>query len=267
MKNNTSSFKIGLTEWGDPSVNYTWIDNMKYVQGAILITKNITDKFISEVLKISKEKPVIVHCTCTGWGGTIIEPGVPPYKTQLNQLKKMTETGFPAERVVLRIDPIYPSINGLKRVHSVLTYCFDTLKIPIGRIRISVIDEYKHVKQRYKEAGLPNLYGDSFQASQEQLELVNSLLEPWSKKLNIKFELCAENALFALAQEKDCYAVKGCVNKDDVEKLMGLKVPNGMPINGQHRSGCSCLDCKLQLIKRNSGQCPHKCIYCYIQNR
>lgn len=51
------------------------------------------------------EIPIVVHCTCTGWGHTRMEPNVPDYKQQLSQMKKLIESGFPASRMVLRIDP------------------------------------------------------------------------------------------------------------------------------------------------------------------
>lgn len=59
--------KIGITEAGDPSINYEWINKVNNVDGIILITKNITDKFIEEILKV-KDK-TILHCSCTGYGG------------------------------------------------------------------------------------------------------------------------------------------------------------------------------------------------------
>ena len=63
---------------------------------------------------------LIVHATCTGWGNTDLEPNVHDYKWQLAQLKKLIGAGFPTNHCVLRIDPIFPTNNGLKRVIEVL---------------------------------------------------------------------------------------------------------------------------------------------------
>ena len=50
--------RIGITERGDASISFDWINKMHTVSGAILITKNITDKFIKEVLNF-KNKVII----------------------------------------------------------------------------------------------------------------------------------------------------------------------------------------------------------------
>lgn len=63
--------RIGVTERGDAGLNYSWIDCIQsgLVSGAILITKNISDNFISALNDVRKQFPnIIVHCTCTGWG-------------------------------------------------------------------------------------------------------------------------------------------------------------------------------------------------------
>lgn len=38
--------KIGVTERGDPSIDFTWTKKLDKMDGAILITKNLTDKVI-----------------------------------------------------------------------------------------------------------------------------------------------------------------------------------------------------------------------------
>lgn len=38
--------RIGITERGDASIDYSWVDKVSNIDGAILITKNLTDKFI-----------------------------------------------------------------------------------------------------------------------------------------------------------------------------------------------------------------------------
>ena len=110
--------KIGITERGDASIDYQWKGKLPSVDGAILITKNLTDQFIDTVIKCYENgDKLIVHATCTGWGETDFEPNVPDYKTQLHQLKKLINKGFPADYCVLRIDPIFPTLFGLKRSH------------------------------------------------------------------------------------------------------------------------------------------------------
>lgn len=142
--------KIGITERGDAGINLAWVSKVNTVDGMILITKNLTEMFCLQVLNLySKGYKIIVHCTCTGYGHSELEPNVPDYKIQLNSLKNMIDRGFPADHCVLRIDPIFPSERGLNRVREVLNY-FISLNTGVTRIRISLVDEYKHVKERYR---------------------------------------------------------------------------------------------------------------------
>ena len=91
--------KIGVTERGDAGIDFTWVNKLKNrtVDGAILITKNVNDTFIKNVMDLYKNgfTQIIVHCTCTGHGRTIIEPNVPavrfknrPYHTHTGRNKE-----------------------------------------------------------------------------------------------------------------------------------------------------------------------------------
>ena len=100
--------KIGITERGDAALDLSWVDKLKYVDGAILITKNCGKKEFLDSLSKS-EKPIILHATCTGMGGTHMEPNVPSPLSQINVIKRIIRTGIlPAKKIVIRIDPIYP---------------------------------------------------------------------------------------------------------------------------------------------------------------
>lgn len=74
--------KIGITERGDAGIDFSWYDKIKQelVGGAILITKNVNKEFAHKVLDLYEEGfKIIVHCTCTGYGGTALEPNVPDF--------------------------------------------------------------------------------------------------------------------------------------------------------------------------------------------
>ena len=150
--------KIGFTEQGDAGIDLSWTCKLENdeVDGAVLITKNITPAFIDNVGRLNRMgKKVIVHATTTGWGGSIVEPHVPTYQQQIKSLVRLIEhgsssdnlinQGFPAEKCVLRIDPIIPTPQGLICVKNVL---LEMEKYPEIykkiRIRVSVLDEYKH---------------------------------------------------------------------------------------------------------------------------
>ena len=251
--------RIGITERGDASFDYGWVNKATRMDGTILITKNLTDTFIQTVIDLHNNRvKLIVHATCTGWGNTDFEPNVHDYKWQLAQLKKLIDAGFPANYCVLRIDPIFPTYNGLKRVIEVLQE-FERLDTGVTRIRISVYDEYKHVKERLKAKGYQSFYGDHFYANNQQmLSVANTLsLFPY------KFEVCAENIL---AQNfPQTFEQTGCVSTKDFA-VLGIKTVPNLSENGQQRSGCHCLTCKTELLT-NKFRCPNQCIYCYWRDR
>lgn len=247
--------RIGITERGDAGINFKWIKKLSEMDGTILITKNITQHFIENVIKAhTDEHKIIVHCTCTGWGAGPFEPNVPAYEQQLDNLKKLIEAGFPAENCVLRIDPIFPTQKGLQRVEDVLTY-FSKVNTGVTRIRISVYDEYKHVVERLKKAGFNSIYNGSFYATPEQMEAVAQTLA----KYPYTFETCAEDSL--TKRHLETFQLQGCVSENDI-KRMGLEIPKNVGQNGQNRSGCHCLTCKTELLDEKH-RCPNQCIYCY----
>lgn len=244
--------RIGITERGDAGINLEWKDKLNNVDGAVLITKNITDEFIDAVL--SSDKPLIVHCTCTGWGHTAVEPNVPDYQSQLMQLKKLIDKGFPSDNCVLRIDPIFPTESGLNRVKRVLDK-FISMNLDINRIRISIVDEYKHVKERYKRLGYPAIYGDKFGPDDVQLKMVSDVLSCYPQFI---FETCAEDKLATM-----CINTKktGCISMTDLD-IMDLQTTESMNENLQNRNGCHCLSCKTELLS-SKHPCKNGCVYCY----
>ena len=247
--------RIGITEQGDSSIDYSWVDKLNFVDGAIIITKNLTDKFIDTFIEQSKSHKLILHCTCTGWGHSTFEPNIPTYKEQLSQLKKLTQKGFNPKYIVLRIDPIIPTKAGLQRVEHVLSL-FKELDLDITRIRISIYDEYPHVKERLINMGYSPCYSN-FQANETQLKSVIDVLS----KFNYKYEVCAEGQLYKLKPE--IFSTNGCVSYKDL-KLFNIEA-NNLRINNQNRLGCCCLSCKTELLE-NKKRCPYKCTYCYWQD-
>lgn len=245
--------KIGITERGDAGINLGWVSKVNTVDGMVLITKNLTEMFCLQVLNLyNKGYKIIVHCTCTGYGSSELEPNVPDYKTQLNSLKNMIDRGFPADHCVLRIDPIFPSEKGLNRVRDVLHY-FMSLNTGVTRIRISLVDEYRHVKERYRQRGWNPLYGDNFYPSYEQKKLVANVLNQYS----FTYELCAEDDFLKMLNNGQ---IIGCISAKDLH-IMGIPVEE-MSINPQNRKGCHCLACKTELLTDRK-PCPHGCVYCF----
>ena len=238
------SLKIGITEAGDPSFDYSWVEKMSNMDMAILITKNITDKFIEEILKVKNK--VILHVTCTGYGGTVVEPNVPIYTNQLDQVKKLISYGFPENQVVLRIDPIIPTRKGFGNVMKVLSYKRQIGLDNIKRVRISVLDNCKHIQERFAKNGLPVLYNGNFQASKEDFENVDSVIRQLRALHNVVFESCAEPYLTETEKV-------GCVSQKDLD-IFGLKNDTN-DLKGQRKT-CLCIAGKTELLTpKRYGRC------------
>lgn len=262
--------RIGITERGDAGIDFTWCDKINKMDMTILITKNITDRFLHKILEChNKNHKIILHATCTGWGNTLLEPNVPSYVNQLDQLRKLIDLGFPISQCVLRIDPIIPTtingiefpgidfndikIDGIDQVNKVLLYAQFLNLTPAMRVRISVVDEYNHVKRRLTNMGYSTIYdGTRKYPNSTELARVKNLLNNWP---TIQFETCAEPYLKNFNVEHT-----GCVSKKDL-KIFGL-TPDTDMLNPQNRTGCLCLGGKTELLE-NKKRCPHQCAYCY----
>lgn len=248
--------KIGITEQGDAGLDVSWYDKLHTVDGAILITKNLTKNCQDHILKaINNGHKLILHLGCTGWGKSPVEPNVPIYTEQIDACMELIQNGFPIQNVVLRIDPIIPTDSGLQAVQNVIEYAFQTHLLPQARVRISILDEYKHVKERLRNAGYAPFYPSSnFQASPNELRAVSETLE----KYDLQYHTCAETRL---TSKEGIYVQSGCVSPIDL-RIMGIPLPEHMNTNPQNRYGCKCLSCKTELLTHKA-QCPHGCLYCY----
>lgn len=242
--------KIGITERGDPSIDFSWVDKIDTVDGLILITKNLTDTVI-ENAKPYMDK-IIFHITCTGHGGSIIEPNIPTHFKQLEQAKKLLDMGVDVNRVVIRIDPIIPTDKGLRKACAVFLLAYS---MGFRRFRVSLLDCYPHVRERMKNAGLTPPYGENtFSPNKEHFENVDSIVRQLKHiHPDIVIESCAEKKLNETEQT-------GCVSKKDLQ-LLGLDISNVDSV-GYQREGCLCCSAKTELLSQKK-QCPYKCMYCY----
>lgn len=240
--------KIGITERGDASIDYSWMEKMNTVDGAILITKNVTDEFINNVMQF--KDIVILHATITGFGGTVIEPNVMMPSKSLKQITKLIESGFDKNHIVVRIDPVIPTPKGIITARDVIMAAYN---IGLRRFRLSVIDMYPHVIERYNSLGI-RLPFDGFTASDAQFASLNKMLLELRQRFQyIAIESCAEPMLTATERI-------GCVSDRDA-KIIGIdELPE--PNENRQRSNCLCSSCKVELLN-NKHRCPNKCLYCY----
>lgn len=234
--------KIGITEAGDAGLDFSWVDKLFDIN--IIITKHLTtrnEQLIKALLENSHK--IILHCTCTGYGGTKMEQNVPTPLEVHDGIKTLIQKGFPVSNIVLRTDPIIPTTKGIQRVEKVWDLFSD---IGIKRCRYSVIDMYPHTKERiiaeYGEAPF-----DTFKAPQKMMEAVKYAVENYREPY--LFESCAENLPEQI----------GCISKRDFD-ILGIPFDN--PEGGFQRKGCLCVAGKTELLN-NKKRCPSGCLYCY----
>ena len=258
------SLRIGITERGDAGIDLSWRNHLNRVNGAILITKKITPEFSETLLEEHKNgRPLILHATCTGWGHSWLEPNVPTPEEQINAVKSLLNNGFPIERLVLRIDPIIPTNEGLRRFRSVIQTAEDRgLPVKTMRKRISIMDEYPHVKERLTALGKESFYGDYFYAApwlmRNTAKVIDEIITKWGPGA-VGFESCAEPKLAEMTKN---LKATGCVSEKDIEILGLNKDELPTAVNGQHRNGCLCCTAKTELLT-NRNRCPNGCLYCY----
>ena len=145
------SQQVGITESGEIAFNMEAFDNLR--KANIIITKRLTDKLIDKLVE-NKDK-IILHLTCTGMGGSKIEPFVPTVNSTVEKFKILLEKGFPIKNVVLRIDPIVPTQKG---INTALNTLDNFTPLSIKRVRISILEMYQHVKERFMDNRIPLPY-------------------------------------------------------------------------------------------------------------
>ncbi len=222
---------IGITERADPTINLGWQKWVAEGKPAILITK--MPRLLLPMLPPNPN--VIVHCTITGLGGTVFEPNVDDADTSLRAYRNISKVLGP-ERVVLRVDPIIPNIDHEvwhgKPLHKLYA-------AQIGKMRISFIDQYPHVKERFAKAGI-KLAWDSFHAPlADRIRIWHEMGEP---------EVCCEPDMPSIP----------CVSQEDC-RILGVEPADGH--RGQ-RPLCGCLANKRELLKVPP-KCTYGCLYCY----
>ncbi len=231
------TIKIGITERGDAGLDFSWYNKRNNYDGLILITKKLSDEFIEKAMNTN----CIVHATITGLGGTIYEPNVPKLDESSYYFNNLIEC-IGNERVVLRIDPIIPTERGVEKSLNVYNKLYkENLEDYQSRVRISFMDNYPHVKQRFIKAGL-NPLPYNFHAP---LELRKEIL-----KLFPNAEVCGEPGIKSV----------GCVSEKDLE-ILSIKIPKNV-VKSFQRIECQCLSVKREIFNEIK-QCLNKCLYCY----
>ena len=237
--------RIGVTESNEIAYNLDAFDRL--YKGNIIITKRLTDKLIEKLIEY-KDK-IILHLTVTGMGSTRIEPFVPSPQATLGKLQKLINGGFPTDHIVLRVDPIVPTIKGLNTATSVLRLFRG---LGIKRVRISFLDNYKHVRERIKEIGV-ELYNGEFHAPlKERLKCLTAIKYCAEECGYETVEACGEPGIDSIP----------CLSQKDID-ILGLTDEISLEGSAEQRTSCNCPANKTSLLKGKPERCLHKCLYCF----
>lgn len=251
--NTNKKFLVGITEQGDAGIHINeWVQKIDNMGAAILITKNPNDKFLEAAAR--HKNKTIIHLTCTGYGGTKLEPKVPAPSFVFEQYKKALKMGFRPQQFVLRVDPVIPTEKGLEVVKKILDMNM-SMETPIKRVKVSFLDMYRHVEKRFEAAGLPHPYGKGVMHAPAEMQ--KAALELFSSYKELKFECCAETAV-GYANIKQI----GCISFADM-LMLGMN-PSLLDKVGtaNQREKCMCPSNKTELLSHTE-MCGHGCLYCY----
>ena len=241
---------VGITETSDPAFHLEVFDRL--YDANIIITKSLTDKLIEKLIE-NKDK-CILHCTVTGFGGSKIEPFVPSLEQTSKKVKKLLDSGFPVKQIVLRIDPIVPTEKGIETAKKVMLEFKD---FGISRVKISFLDMYNHVKERFIENGIKLPYNDFHADEKTRKKSFNELLE-FSKE-------CGYETLLTCGEPG--FESTPCISQADID-ILGLTDKITLEHYKKQRPHCQCPQNKRQLItwEESKKKCGHGCLYCYMRN-
>lgn len=235
---------VGITENGDASCDYSWLNKVDRSIFSIIISKRLTPELIKNL--IEKKEKVIFHLTCTGWGKSAMEPNAYTVDENYIAFTNLVEKGFPIEQIVLRVDPIIPTNHGLKIAEQVLEkFSLSGIK----RLRYSFIDNFPRIKKQLAQINM-SLPWESFNAPKQNIKKFYKLQ---TKYPMFEYESCAEINADQL----------GCISTKDFY-IFGIEPPQ--LINAHMRPGCLCCTLKTELLD-SSLLCPIGCRYCYRNSK
>lgn len=224
--------QIGVTERGDAALDLSWRRWVHDGRPTILITKD-PGKLLQHLPGLPTDR-IIVHCTITGHGETPYEPNVPHQNQALRDYERLVGILGP-DRTVLRIDPIFPWVEGVEVATGIAVFAQ-------SRVRISILDNYTHLFDRFDMEELcPPAY--EMHAS---LRVRKWIVKKIDELVN-EVEVCGEPGI----PQRPCVSLRDC-------ELLGVE-----PMDGRReRASCECLGNKRELLQGRE-RCSHGCVFCY----
>lgn len=243
---------------GPSGHTYTVNLSPNVVHSFVLWSKNFANVIgnragLKDLLK--RYDQIYCHFTITGLGGTLIERGVPPYRTALLQLKDLLEIAGTPDRITIRFDPIvYWEESG--EVCTNLRI-FEKLA-PLIRnngikdIRISFAQWYRKAKRRATKRGFS--YVDP--PEEQKLEDARFLVRV-AREWEFNLFSCSQDFLAGIPGIRP----SSCIDGRFLQKLH----PDGEAVSHAkdrtQRPECRCTESVD--IGSYTQFCPHSCLYCY----
>ena len=245
-----------LLKDGDAGLDLSWQRKINATAGSIIISKAVNKEFEDALLKYQDK--IIYHATCTGLGGTILEPNVPTTLEKLNHILRLLNQGFPATHIVIRIDPLFPKpmikyideicgINYISNLKIILNFAEEQ---GIERIRYSYLDLYDHVLKRLKKIAR------SFEIDKNYIFDYDTEIQLETIKPGLLYSACAEYNV-------PSWHKVGCISNEDLTVLGLFAKFSG---RSKQRPFCLCPGNKFELLNHNT-RCEHKCAYCYWKDK
>ena len=239
---------------------------------------------IQEILQACKKYKVapMVSFSITTLGNTPIEQGVLEYKTLLDLINKLIQSGdLDPRTTTIRIDPLLPGYTNMDNIREVVQI---GKSMGIRKYVTSLVQSYGYLdgtaKDRKVTSGINNAlakagqtydwdkyYGRiafgtyrgkiNFKPKQKYIDEIASVLLDINNDPEIELQTCAFiiNGLKASA----------CLDPLIIERITGVSVtrPNGTYDRDTSRPDCMCYGCHADMFDRDEKQCFSSCAYCY----
>ena len=256
--------RVGIVKSGEPSVDYSWTSKMDDVNFAVLRVRNLTDEFVRAVLP-HKHK-LLLCVVCSGYGDTVVEPNIMDIQQQAFQLKRLVSMGFPKERVCLCVEPIIPTVKGIKNFVKVV----EEMHAFVSCCSVDILKNTPLIQKRFAENKLPVLYGGEMYPSQAVWDKVDGVIAELSQRYNLLFLCDKDNQFYCATRCEDVAMRLVCSLSPDAHYIEKVAVLNSTPYGyckkfqlddsfggscGLHK-GCSTCS------EHNVYGCMHSCIFC-----
>lgn len=258
---HANMIRCGITDLGEPAATDIWMDSYEYFgcKLAIIVSKGMPSEKGQQWM-LDHKNTTLFHAGITGWEGTEVQCGTASTEERFAAVEKLIKAGFPRDHVVIRVDPVLLTKEGIKRAWHVMQ---EAARRGFTAIKYSWCDVfYQHAQARWQVIGFKKPFDVKEPAGRVLAQdLVNRILK-LENESNIHFSICAEKNVVGLGNE---HHNEGCVDTWAFEKC-GFAASDVVG-NANQRGGCGCGANKTELIPMSMiSCCAHECTFCFVKN-